>query len=270
VTVDGKEVPTVLDDNGEPLTWVASWSQTGLLTIADAPEAGGNGDGILQFSELKINSDLIVLSTPEIAGLPYTIAAMVAAGGLAAALSTADGLLVVIASAIAHDIFFRTLKPNASLDTRIRLGKGMILVAAAVAALAALPRLAVIAQMVAWAFSLAAASFFPVVLMGIFWKRANGPGAIAGMIGGLAVTIFYMVMNYLNPNFNVLGLSHLSAGIFGMPVNFILIYGVSMLTAAPPQEIQDLVDELRHPQDDDELIEAMLNKPMSAPAPASR
>jgi cation/acetate symporter len=269
VQVDGQEVPTVLDDNGQPLAWVASWSKTGLLTIADAPDAGGNGDGVLQFSELKINSDLIVLSTPEIAGLPYTIAAMVAAGGLAAALSTADGLLVVIASAIAHDIFFRTLRPNASLDTRIKLGKGMILVAAAVAALAALPRLALIAQMVAWAFSLAAASFFPVVLMGIFWKRANGPGAIAGMIGGLAVTIFYMVMNYVNPAFNVLGISHLSAGIFGVPVNFILIYVVSMLTVAPPQEIQELVDELRHPQDDDELIEAMLNRPVSAPAPAS-
>jgi cation/acetate symporter len=270
VTVAGKEVPTVLGDDGQPLSWVASWSQTGLLTIADGTDAGGNGDGVLQFSELKINSDLIVLSTPEIAGLPYTVAAMVAAGGLAAALSTADGLLVVIASAIAHDIFFRTLKPNASLDTRIRLGKGMILVAAAIAALAALPRLALIAQMVAWAFSLAAASFFPVVLMGIFWKRANGPGAIAGMIGGLSVTILYMAMNYLNPAFNILGISHLSAGIFGMPVNFALIYGVSMLTAAPPQEIQDLVDELRHPQEDDELIEAMLNRPVSAPAPASR
>jgi cation/acetate symporter len=270
VTVDGQEVPTVLGADGQPLSWVASWSKTGLLTIADAPDAGGNGDGVLQFSELKINNDLIVLSTPEIAGLPYTIAAMVAAGGLAAALSTADGLLVVIASAIAHDIFFRTLRPKASLETRIRLGKGMILVAAAIAALAALPRLALIAQMVAWAFSLAAASFFPVVLMGIFWKRANGPGAIAGMIGGLAVTIFYMVMNYINPNFTILGISHLSAGIFGIPANFALIYFVSMATAAPPQEIQDLVDELRHPQEDDELIEQLLDRPISVPAPAGR
>jgi len=270
VTVDGQEVPTVLGADGQPLSWVASWSKTGLLTIADAPDAGGNGDGVLQFSELKINNDLIVLSTPEIAGLPYTIAAMVAAGGLAAALSTADGLLVVIASAIAHDIFFRTLRPKASLDTRIRLGKGMILVAAAIAALAALPRLALIAQMVAWAFSLAAASFFPVVLMGIFWKRANGPGAIAGMVGGLAVTIFYMVMNYINPNFTILGISHLSAGIFGIPANFALIYFVSLATAAPPQEIQDLVDELRHPQEDDELIEQLLDRPVGVPAPAGR
>lgn len=270
ITVDGEEVPTVLGADGQPLSWVASWSKTGLLTIADATDAGGNGDGVLQFGELKINNDLIVLSTPEIAGLPYTIAAMVAAGGLAAALSTADGLLVVIASAIAHDIFFRTLRPKASLDTRIRLGKSMILVAAAIAAMAALPRLALIAQMVAWAFSLAAASFFPVVLMGIFWKRANGPGAIAGMVGGLAVTIFYMVMNYINPNFTILGISHLSAGIFGIPANFALIYFVSLATAAPSQEIQDLVDELRHPQEDDELIEQLLDRPVSVPAPAGR
>ncbi len=267
ITVDGAEVTTVLGDDGQALPWVANWSKTGLLTIKDGVDAGGNGDGVLQFGELSINNDLIVLSTPEIAGLPYTIAAMVAAGGLAAALSTADGLLVVIASAIAHDIFFRTLRPNASMDTRIRLGKGMILVAAAVAAMAALPRLVLIAQMVAWAFSLAAASFFPVVLMGIFWKRANGPGAIAGMVGGLAVTIFYMVMNYVNPNFTFLGISHLSAGIFGLPVNFALIYFVSKATAAPPQEIQDLVDEIRHPQEDDELIEQMLGG-KAAPVPA--
>ena len=216
------------------------WRRQSSVSRADPAkqtEAPTATDGILQFPELDISPDLIVLSTPEIAGLPYTVAALVAAGGLAAALSTADGLLVVIASAIAHDVFFRTLRPNASAETRMRLGKAMILVAAGAAALAAVPRLALIAQMVAWAFSLAAASFFPIVLLGIFWKRANGPGAIAGMIGGLAVTIFYMVMNYINPEFNVLGISHLSAGIFGVPVNFILIYVVSMLTPEPSQKL---------------------------------
>ncbi|EFO79857.1 Na+/solute symporter [Oscillochloris trichoides DG-6] len=210
-------------------------------------------DGILQFPELAIGADLVVLATPEIAGLPYTIAALVAAGGLAAALSTADGLLVVIASAIAHDVYAKALRPDAPVANRVRLGKIMILVGAAAAALLALPRLALIAQMVAWAFSLAAASFFPIILLGIFWKRANGAGAIAGMIGGLVVTIFYMYMNYTNPHFNVLGISHLGSGLFGLITNFILTIGVSLATAPPSNEIQRLVESLRLPTSDDSM-----------------
>ncbi|WP_029214895.1 sodium:solute symporter family protein [Kallotenue papyrolyticum] len=232
--------------------WTENYARTGLLSINDDPAKGGNGDGILQFNELKIGGDLIVLATPEIAGLPYTVAALVAAGGLAAALSTADGLLVVIASAVAHDIFYKTLRPNASQRTRIAVGKAMILVGASAAALAAMPKLALIAQMVAWAFSLAAASFFPILLLGIFWKRANGAGAIAGMIGGLVVTISYMVGNYFDPAFNILGISHVGAGIFGMPVNFALTIIVSLLTQAPPLEIQRLVDSLRRPDNEPE------------------
>jgi cation/acetate symporter len=241
--------------------------QLGPFTAADAADATKGGtagevsgtavtaastDGILQFREISIDGDLVVLATPEIAGLPYTVAALVAAGGLAAALSTADGLLVVIASAIAHDVYFKTLRPKASVQTRVRLGKAMILVAAACAALAALPRLALIAQMVAWAFSLAAASFFPIVLLGIFWKRANGPGAIAGIIGGLVVCIFYMAMNYLDPTFNILGISHLGAGLFGLIVNFALTIGVSLMTKAPSEEIQRLVESLRRPDSEPE------------------
>ncbi len=314
---NGKQVVTVLDDQGNPLPWVAKYSsidlftvrdyttiegqsttpaatawwaaplRSGALVITDANNDGkiqlgpfqdlGDGkgqlgelsgtaitaaasNGTLQFGELALDNDVVVLSTPEIAGLPYTVAALVAAGGLAAALSTADGLLVVIASAIAHDVYFRTINPRASLQRRILLGKAMIIVAAAIAALLALPRLALIAQMVAWAFSMAAASFFPIILLGIFWKRANGPGAIAGMIGGLVVTIFYMVTNYFNPAFNVLGITHLGAGLFGIPVAFALCYIVSMLTAAPSKEIQDMVDHLRNPDDDDLLMEEAIGK----------
>ncbi len=141
-----------------------------------------------------------------------------------------ERLLVVIASAIAHDVYFKTLRPNASQKSRVFVGKTMILVGAA---LAALPNLALIAQMVAWAFSLAAASFFPIILLGIFWKRANGPGEIAGIIGGFTVTIFYMAMNYVDPAFNLFGIAHTAAGIFGIPVNFALTIIVSLLTPAP-------------------------------------
>jgi cation/acetate symporter len=238
--------------------WVNNWGRTGLLTIRDA-----NNDGILQFPELSIVADLIVLSTPEIAGLPYTISALVAAGGLAAALSTADGLLLVMATAVSHDIYSKLINPSASYGQRFLISRVMILVGALLAALAALPRLALIVQMVAWAFSLAASTIFPVIVLGIFWKRANANGAIAGMLGGLITCIVYMTGNYLDPRFNILGLTHLSAGIFGMIVNFGLTYVVSITTAPPPQEIQDLVDDLRIP-----VGEMYEGTPAAAPAPA--
>jgi cation/acetate symporter len=237
--------------------------------LSGAAITAGAVDGKVQFAELDINADLIVLSTPELAGLPYTIAALIAAGGLAAALSTADGLLVVIASAIAHDVYYRIINPKASPATRMALGKGLVVVAAALSALAAMPRLALIAQMVAWAFSLAASSFFPIILLGIFWKRANGPGAIAGIIGGMAVCVFYMYNNYLDPNFNVLGITHLGSGVFGLTTNFVLTYVVSKLTAEPSKEIQELVDHLRHPQEDDAMMDVLSGNARTAGAAAA-
>jgi cation/acetate symporter len=243
--------------------WAQSWAQTGLLTIRDA-----DNNGILGFGELVINGDLIVLATPEIAGLPYTVSALVAAGGLAAALSTADGLLLVIAAAVSHDIYAKVINPNASYGRRFLISRTMILVSAFLAALAAMPRLALIAQMVAWAFSLAAATFFPVILLGIFWKRANANGAIAGMIGGLVVTIIYMAGNYVNPYFTIGGLSHLSSGIFGMIVNFGLQIVISLATAPPPVEIQRMVDDLRSPVGEMSEGGELIRDTVPAPAPA--
>ncbi len=237
--------------------------------LSGAAITAGAVDGKVQFAELDINADLIVLSTPELAGLPYTIAALIAAGGLAAALSTADGLLVVIASAIAHDVYYRIINPKSSPATLMAFGKGLVVVAAALSALAAMPRLALIAQMVAWAFSLAASSFFPIILLGIFWKRANGPGAIAGIIGGMAVCVFYMYNNYLDPNFNVLGITHLGSGVFGLTTNFVLTYVVSKLTAEPSKEIQELVDHLRHPQEDDAMMDVLSGNARTAGAAAA-
>jgi cation/acetate symporter len=142
----------------------------------------------------------------------------------------------------------------------------MIVVAALFAAFAALPRLALIVQLVAWAFSLAAATFFPVVLTGIFWRRANAKGAIAGMIGGLLVTAAYMFLNYTDPRFTVFGLSHLSAGIFGMIANFSLQIVVSLATKAPPEYIQQLVDQVRIPVGET-VIPGVTDQPVAAATP---
>ena len=244
-------------------SWVQNWSATGLLTINDV-----NKDGILQFGDFRIVADIVVLATPEIAGLPYTIAALVAAGGLAAALSTADGLLLVIATAVSHDLYAKVFNPGASYGARFFASRVMIVVAALAAAFAALPRLALIVQLVAWAFSFAAATFFPVILLGIFWRRANANGAIAGMIGGLLTTMTYMALNYTNPTFTILGLSHLSAGIFGMIVNVALQVSVSLMTAPPPRYIQDMVDQLRIPVGEMVLAPTSPSAQTTAPTPA--
>lgn len=222
--------------------WASTWAQLDLIKFEDL-----NNDNLLQFGELSINPDLIVVSTPDIAELPRSIGALVAAGGLAAALSTADGLLLVIASAFAHDIYGSVINPKISIRNRFWLGRFAVLLAALLAAFTALRRLAIIVQLVAWAFSLAAATLFPVLVLGIFWKRANGVGAIAGMLSGLLVTLVYMTANFSSLNFNILGIQHVGAGIFGMPVNFLVTILVSKLTAPPSQATLDLIETLRQP-----------------------
>jgi cation/acetate symporter len=233
--------------------WIAQWSTVdpALLSVVDV-----NKDGILQLGEMRIGGDIIVLATPEIGGLPYVISGMVAAGGLAAALSTADGLLLTIANALSHDLYYKMINPNAPTARRVMISKVLLLVVALAAAYVAAQKPADILFLVSAAFSFAAAAFFPALTLGIFWKRANQWGAVAGMIGGLGVTFYYMVTTqpWLRSVFGVTspielwyGILPISAGVFGVPLGFALIIVVSLLTPAPRKDIQDLVDHVRYP-----------------------
>jgi len=232
------------------IDWVAKWEKTGLLKLEDK-----NGDGILQMSgnrevnEVTIDRDIIVLSTPEVAKLAPFIVGLVAAGGLAAALSTAAGLLIVMSSAISHDLYTRMINPNASEATKLTIARVVIALVVILAAPFGINPPAFIAQLVAFAFGLAASTFFPAILLGIFDRRMNMQGAVAGMIVGLVFTASYIVgTKYLGwPNF-VFGITAEGIGAIGMLLNFLVAYLVSRATQAPPQEIQKLVDEIRVPK----------------------
>ena len=236
--------------------WVGAWSKVdpGLLSVTDI-----NKDGILQLGEMRIGSDIIVLATPEIAGLPYVISGMVAAGGLAAALSTADGLLLTIANALSHDLYYKMIDPNAPTARRVMISKMLLLVAALAAAYVASLKVADILFLVSAAFSLAAAGLFPALVLGFFWKRATKWGAVLGMVAGLSVTLYYMATTqpWMRGLFGVTGpvadytwfeILPISAGVFGVPVGFVVIIVVSLLTPAPSQGVQELVEQLRYPQ----------------------
>jgi cation/acetate symporter len=237
--------------------WIAAWSKVDptLLSVVDV-----NKDGIMQLGEMRIGGDIIVLATPEIGGLPYVISGMVAAGGLAAALSTADGLLLTIANALSHDVYYKTIDPNASTARRVTLSKILLLLVALAAAYTAynvfVTKQSDILFLVSAAFSFAAASFFPALVLGIFWKRATSIGAIAGMISGLAVTAYYMIQNHgwMRGIFGVtspvdlwFGILPISAGIFGVPVGFAVIIIVSLFTPAPNAKVQELIEHVRYP-----------------------
>ncbi len=233
---------------GQPIAslpaWVQNWSQVGgLLTIKDA-----NSDGIVQLAEFVINQDIIVLSMPEIAGLPYVISGLVAAGGLAAALSTADGLLLAIANALSHDIYFKMVNPNASTRTRLTVARALLVIVALIAAFVAGTRPSGIIQMVAWAFSLAAAGLFAPLVMGIWWKRTTSAGAIAGMIAGFGLCLFYLVGTRYFDMPLWFGIRNISSALFGLPVAFIVTYVVSLMTPEPSKEMQDFVDSIRVPR----------------------
>lgn len=233
--------------------WIAQWSRVDptLLSVTDV-----NGDGILQLGEMKIGGDIIVLATPEIGGLPYVISGMVAAGGLAAALSTADGLLLTIANALSHDLYYKMIDPNAPTSRRVTISKILLLVVALAAAYVAAQKPADILFLVSAAFSFAAAAFFPALVLGIFWKRASSMGAVLGMIAGLGVTFYYMATTqpWLRGVFGVTspvelwwGIQPISAGVFGVPIGFAVIILVSLFTPAPKKEVQELVEHVRYP-----------------------
>jgi cation/acetate symporter len=228
--------------------WVSNWARVdkSLMAITDI-----NKDGIVQLAEITIGNDLVVLATPEIAGLPYVVSGLVAAGGLAAALSTADGLLLTIANALSHDIYYKMIDPGAPTTRRLVVSKGVLLFVAMVAAYATSLKPGEILFVVGAAFSLAASGLFPALTLGVFWKRANKPGAIAGMLTGLVICLYYMVGTY--PFFGInmplwWDIQPISAAIFGVPLGFASIVVVSLLTRKPNTEIQDLVDGVRYPR----------------------
>ncbi len=154
---------------------------------------------MIRLQDFKINTDVIVLSTPEIAGMPYVIAGLVAAGGLAAALSTADGLLLAIANALSHDVYYKMLDPRAPTTRRLIVARVLLVLVAILAAYTASTRPSDILAMVSWAFSLAAAGLFPALVLGIWWKRANSYGAVAGIITGFGLTLMYLVVTRYYP-----------------------------------------------------------------------
>ena len=232
---------SVADANA--LEWVQKWSNVGFVKIID-----GNGDGILQINEFFMKGDVVVLATPEIAGLPYVISGLVAAGGLAAAMSTADGLLLAIANALSHDLYYKIIDPKADSKTRLIVARVLLLVVGAAAAYVASAKLTGILGAVAWAFCFANSGlFFPLVL-GVWWKRANRAGAIAGMVGGFAAGTWYLYMVQFAGMTPWLGLDGLRFGMIGMPVSLVLMVVVSLMTEEPDEETQKMVDAIRIPR----------------------
>jgi cation/acetate symporter len=264
--------------------WFKSWETTGLIAWADK-----NGDGIMQYgpgkafkgkpkyaaagekgqygervvtninpdtkTELYVDRDIMVLANPEIANLPAWVVALVAAGGLAAALSTAAGLLLVIASAVSHDLVKNVMVKDISERGELIVARIAAGGAVCIAGYFGIHPPGFVAQVVAFAFGLAASSFFPIIILGVFWKRANKQGAIAGMMSGITFTAAYIIyFKFVNPSANVsanwlMGISPEGIGSIGMVINFIVTIVVTNMTPPPPQEVQDMVASLRYPRD---------------------
>jgi cation/acetate symporter len=234
--------------------WVQNWQQTKLIQIEDK-----NGDGTVQYladpatNELSIDKDIMVLAGPEIAQLPDWVVGLVAAGAMAAALSTAAGLLLVISTSISRDLF-KTFRPDISDKKELRIARLSAAGAVILAGYFGINPPGFVAEVVAFAFGLAASSFFPVILLGIFSTRVNKEGAIAGMLTGLVFTISYIsYFKFVYPELNTAehwwwGISPEGIGSLGMALNFLVCFGVSWLTPAPPSHVQQLIQEIRIPK----------------------
>ena len=235
----GKDISAIM-----AIDWVQAWTAQKQAFIADF-----NGDGVLQLNEWFMRGDVVVLSTPEIAGLPYVISGLVAAGGMAAAMSTADGLILAIANALSHDIYFKIIDPKADVRKRLLVARALLVIIGAFGAYIASMRITSILGAVAWAFDFAMSGLFFPLILGVWWKRATRQGAIAGMIAGLASGTAYLI--YVYPKFMGnpawLGIDHLRFGIIGASVCLVVMVVVSLMTPEPDKATQKMVDEVRVP-----------------------
>jgi cation/acetate symporter len=246
--------------------WFTTWEATNLISFTDK-----NGDGRIQYvgdpevNELDVNRDIMVLANPEIAGLPAWVIALVAAGGLAAALSTAAGLLLVISTAVSHDLMKRSFMPDISEQQELRYARMAIFVAVLIAGYFGINPPAYVAQVVAFAFGLAAASFFPAIVLGIFNKRMNKEGAIAGMIAGFSFTALYIIyFRFINPAADnaenwLFGISPEGIGTMGTLINLMVALTVARFADDPPEAVQNIVEDIRLPGEPDKTTSGTEN-----------
>ncbi|MEJ2445228.1 MAG: cation acetate symporter [Exilibacterium sp.] len=251
-TINGADAQGTL--KSEAPSWIENWERTGLITWDDK-----NADGRMFYSgddrnEMKIDRDIMVLANPEIAQLPIWVIALVAAGGIAAALSTSAGLLLVISTSISHDLLKRNFMPDITDKQELFYARVAAAVAIGVAGYLGINPPGFVAQVVAFAFGLAASSFFPAIIMGIFYKRMNKEGAISGMLAGILFTAIYIIyFKFINPGANtpdnwLFGISPEGIGTLGMLINFAVALGVSRVTNDSPENVQDLVESIRFPK----------------------
>jgi len=225
----------------QAIDWYQNWNQANLMFVSDF-----NGNGTLELNEFFMGGKAVVLATPEIAGLPYVISGLVAAGGMAAAMSTADGLILAIANALSHDLYYKIIDPKAEAAKRLIVARVLLVIIGFAGATIAAMGIQGILGSVIWAFDFAMSGlFFPLVL-GVWWKRANGPGAVAGMLLGLAAGTWYLIW-VRTGGAGFWGITQLTFGIFGSLVSLVSMVVVSLLTKAPDRATQDMIDELRIP-----------------------